>query len=74
MNQATYGEDAEIVTVGEMSFTTVEDCILYTNPEREELNMTFNFHHLKVDYKDGKKWTQMPFDLSTSMKRFSARG
>ena len=74
MNQATYGEDAEIVTVGEMSFTTVEDCILYTNPEREELNMTFNFHHLKVDYKDGKKWTQMPFDFAKLKELFHTWG
>jgi trehalose-6-phosphate hydrolase len=74
MNQATYGEDTEIVTVGEMSFTTVEDCILYTNPEREELNMTFNFHHLKVDYKDGKKWTQMPFDFAKLKELFHTWG
>lgn len=74
MNQATYGEDAEIVTVGEMSFTTVEDCILYTNPEREELNMTFNFYHLKVDYKDGKKWTQMPFDFAKLKELFHTWG
>ena len=25
--------------------------------------MTFNFHHLKVDYKDGQKWTLAPFDF-----------
>lgn len=54
MNQETFGNDDEIITVGEMSFTTVGECILYTKPERKELNMTFNFHHLKVDYQDGK--------------------
>lgn len=74
MNQATYGKDAEIVTVGEMSFTTIEDCILYTNPKREELNMTFNFHHLKVDYKDGKKWTLMPFDFEKLKELFHTWG
>lgn len=28
----------------------------YSNPEEKELSMCFNFHHLKVDYKDGNKW------------------
>ena len=27
----------------------------YTNPLNQELNMTFNFHHLKVDYKNKEK-------------------
>ena len=25
--------------------------------------MIFNFHHLKVDYPKGEKWTKAPFDL-----------
>ncbi|MGG5372154.1 alpha,alpha-phosphotrehalase [Enterococcus sp. AZ196] len=74
MNQASFGEDEEIVTVGEMSSTTPENCILYTNPEREELTMTFNFHHLKVDYMDGKKWTKMPFDFAKLKENFHSFG
>ncbi|MDT2736835.1 alpha,alpha-phosphotrehalase [Enterococcus pseudoavium] len=74
MNKATYGADPEVVTVGEMSFTTVENCILYTRPDREELDMTFNFHHLKVDYEDGKKWTQMPFDFDKLKELFHTWG
>ena len=46
----------EVLTVGEMSSTSIDNCILYTNPKEKELDMTFSFHHLKVDYKDGKKW------------------
>lgn len=47
----------EMITVGEMSSTDIENCILYSNPDEEELSMVFNFHHLKVDYKNGKeKW------------------
>lgn len=64
MNRATFGKDPSIVTVGEMSSTTIENGILYTAPEREELSMIFNFHHLKVDYKDGEKWTIMPYDFN----------
>ena len=63
MNQATFGSDDSFMTVGEMSSTTMENCVLYSAPDRQELSMTFNFHHLKVDYKDGQKWTLDPFDF-----------
>lgn len=63
MNQATFGSDDSFMTVGEMSSTTMENCVLYSAPDRQELSMTFNFHHLKVDYKDGQKWTLAPFDF-----------
>ena len=52
----------DFVTVGEMSSTSVEHCIRYSAPEEKELSMCFNFHHLKVDYKDGDKWALMPAD------------
>lgn len=52
-----------IVTVGEMSSTTIDDCIKYTNPENKELSMAFNFHHLKVDYPNGEKWEEADFDF-----------
>ncbi|HET4861912.1 TPA: alpha,alpha-phosphotrehalase [Streptococcus pneumoniae] len=63
MNQATFGSDDSFMTVGEMSSTTMENCVLYSSPDRQELSMTFNFHHLKVDYKYGQKWTLAPFDF-----------
>ncbi|SNL73746.1 alpha,alpha-phosphotrehalase [Streptococcus pneumoniae] len=63
MNKATFGSDDSFMTVGEMSSTTMENCVLYSSPDRQELSMTFNFHHLKVDYKDGQKWTLAPFDF-----------
>ncbi len=62
MNQEVF-KGRETITVGEMSSTSMEDCIKYSNPEREELDMTFNFHHLKVDYPNGEKWTKAPFDF-----------
>lgn len=46
-----------------MSSTTIEECIKYSNPKEKELDMVFNFHHLKVDYKDGEKWSLMDFDF-----------
>lgn len=50
----------DMITVGEMSSTSLEHCIRYTNPKEKELSMCFNFHHLKVDYKNGDKWELMP--------------
>lgn len=52
----------DFITVGEMSSTSIEHCIRYSSPEEKELSMCFNFHHLKVDYKDGKKWELMEPD------------
>ncbi|CAJ1315197.1 alpha,alpha-phosphotrehalase [Paenibacillus nuruki] len=56
-------EPYQAVTVGEMSSTTLEHCIRYSNPEENEFSMTFNFHHLKVDYPQGQKWELMPYDF-----------
>lgn len=53
---AREGGFSDLITVGEMSSTSIENCILYSNPNEKELSMVFNFHHLKVDYKDGQKW------------------
>ena len=63
MNQETYGRYPNIMTVGEMSSTTIENGISYSNPEKQELSMVFSFHHLKVDYLDGEKWSKTPFDF-----------
>lgn len=46
-----------LMTVGEMSSTTLEHCQKYAALDGSELSMTFNFHHLKVDYPGGEKWT-----------------
>lgn len=63
LNQNSFGADPEIVTVGEMSSTSIENSIEYTKPENKQLNMVFNFHHLKVDYPNNDKWTKAPFDF-----------
>ncbi|MCF0147382.1 MAG: alpha,alpha-phosphotrehalase [Clostridium sp.] len=68
INKEVFSKYKDIMTVGEMSSTTIDNCIKYTNPENEELNMTFNFHHLKVDYKEGDKWKLAPFDFNMLKK------
>ncbi|GJN63895.1 alpha,alpha-phosphotrehalase [Faecalibacterium gallinarum] len=60
-----------MITVGEMSSTSLENCIGYTAPDRHELSMCFNFHHLKVDYKNGDKWALMPPDRMALKKLFT---
>lgn len=60
----------DMVTVGEMASTTIENCIRYSNPQSHELSMTFSFHHLKVDYKDGDKFALMPPDLGRLRELF----
>lgn len=63
LNRNTFGNHDDIITVGEMSSTTIPNSIKYSNPDFNELDMVFSFHHLKVDYKDGDKWTSMDFDF-----------
>lgn len=62
MNREVFSK-FDSLTVGEMSSTSIEHCIQYTNPESKELSMTFNFHHLKVDYPNGEKWSLADFDF-----------
>lgn len=54
---------ADMMTVGEMSSTSLDNCLRYANPIEKELKMVFSFHHLKVDYKGGEKWALMDPDF-----------
>ncbi|MGN7940610.1 alpha,alpha-phosphotrehalase [Virgibacillus sp. 6R] len=62
MNKKVFSKHNSM-TVGEMSSTTIDHCIKYSNPSRNELSMTFNFHHLKVDYPNGEKWALGEMDF-----------
>jgi len=62
MNQNVFSQ-YKMMTVGEMSSTTIDDCVKYTHPQRQELDQTFSFHHLKVDYPNGEKWVKADFDF-----------
>lgn len=54
---------SDMLTVGEMSSTSIDNCIRYSNPAEKELSMCFSFHHLKVDYSNGNKWSLMKPDF-----------
>lgn len=74
LNEATFGQDSDSMTVGEMSSTTIDNCVNYSNPERHELSMVFNFHHLKVDYDNGQKWTLKAYDFDSLKNLFHTWG
>ncbi|MCI9483241.1 MAG: alpha,alpha-phosphotrehalase [Clostridiaceae bacterium] len=59
----------DMVTVGEMSSTSLDNCIRYTT--ENELSMVFGFHHLKVDYKNGDKWELQPVDYGAFKRLFA---
>ena len=63
LSAATFGTDAEIITVGEMSSTSMENCYRYAGADTGELSMVFSFHHLKVDFMGNEKWVIVPFDF-----------
>lgn len=58
----------DCMTVGEMPGVTVDDAILYTAPERKELNMVFTFEHMDLDSGPGGKWDLRPLQLSRLKK------
>ena len=63
LHDMTFGTDAEIITVGEMSSTSIENCYKYAGADTGELSMVFSFHHLKVDFMGNEKWVLVPADF-----------
>ena len=70
INERTFGKDERIITVGEMSSTSLDNCVKYAGADSHELSMVFQFHHLKVDYKNKQKWELQPFDFMELKQRF----
>ena len=53
-----------LLTVGETPGATVDDAIRYTDPDREEIDMIFQFDHVWAD-RGPDPWLLMPLQLST---------
>jgi len=70
MNDASFGQ-YDLLTVGEMPGATTEDAILYTDPERKEVNMVFTFEHMDLDSGPGGKWDVQPFNLQKLKENFT---
>lgn len=49
LNRNTFGKHKDIVTIGETGAATVESARLYAIPEREELDMIFQFELMGID-------------------------
>lgn len=52
------------LTVGETANTNSEQALLYTDPERQELNMVFHFDHMHLDYGRFGKFSNVRFKMS----------
>ena len=67
------GRPAGLLNVGETPSTTVEQARLYTDAERRELDMVFQFEHVDLDSGPGGKWDIVPMtsrDLKESLARW----
>ena len=63
LNVNSFGQNPEIITVGEMSSTSMENCFSYAGADSQELSMVFSFHHLKTDFMGNEKWVLVPNDF-----------
>ena len=63
LNINSFGQNPEIITVGEMSSTSMENCFSYAGADSNELSMVFSFHHLKTDFMGNEKWVLVPNDF-----------
>jgi oligo-1,6-glucosidase len=54
--------EGTFLTVGEMPGVSVPDAVLFTDPERKELDMVFQFEHVSLDQGESK-FDLVPFDL-----------
>lgn len=64
MNQEVLSK-YDIMTVGEMPGATTEEAKLYTDEERQELQMVFQFEHMDLDSGENGKWDVIPCSLLT---------
>ncbi|QOR67268.1 alpha-glucosidase [Cytobacillus suaedae] len=70
MNQEVLSK-YDIITVGEMPGVTPEQGVLYTDEDRNELNMVFQFEHMDLDSGPGGKWNLKPLELADLKKSLS---
>ena len=71
MNEATFG-CRDCMTVGECWGATPEIGRMYTDPERDELNMIFQFEQIQLDKKaGGQRWDLKPLYLPDLKRVFS---
>lgn len=63
MNRETFSK-YDVMTVGETWGATLDNAKLYSDPDRKELSMVFQFEHIGLDEQpDGEKWDLKDLDL-----------
>jgi oligo-1,6-glucosidase len=68
------GRPERLLTVGEMPGVTLEEARLFTDPARGEVDMVFQFEHVRLD-QGATKWDVRPLrllDLKASLGRWQA--
>ena len=68
------GRPGHVLTVGEMPDVTIDQAALFTAPERRELDMVFQFEHVRLD-QGAHKYDLLPLtlpDLKRSMAAWQA--
>ncbi|HEY0211086.1 alpha-glucosidase [Acerihabitans sp.] len=65
LNEDGFGQYGDILTVGEAWGATPETGIGWSDPDKHQLSMIFQFGHLTLDQArvDGEKWDIIPYDL-----------
>lgn len=57
-----------LVTIGEAAGVTLEEAAKYCAPDREELDMVFQFEHVGLDGSEAYKWTDRRIDVEALKK------
>lgn len=71
MNRETFG-DKNLMTVGECWGADIENGSLYSDPERKELDMIFQFEQMLLDQVSGEqKWDLKPLELKQLKQAFA---
>jgi oligo-1,6-glucosidase len=74
LHEQVLADRPDVMTVGEMPGVTVEEARRYTDPDRAEVDMVFQFEHVGLDHGDSK-WDVRPLrlvDLKGSLGRWQA--
>jgi oligo-1,6-glucosidase len=70
MNKETVSR-YDVMTVGEMPGANIEEAKLYTDDNRHETNMVFQFEHVDLDAGPGGKWDIRPLKLADLRDNFT---
>ena len=63
MHREVFAGREGLLTVGEMPGVTVDEAKRYTDPQRHELDMVFQFEHVGVDHGPGGRFDLRPLHL-----------